>query len=185
MEAVIVRSKDGIVRNVVVHREGHDTFKRNQDVYKSRGYLDTQQPGPINDRLHVCENVLYDDLAKNDKNSVFNRAIPSPFSSLLLFGDVLFVVEDAQGTVKNFGQEDFCKVMDNTHPVFSPGSPIPTSHTTRLHAAHSIDDVEEDEEETTMDGATTATVGTFGTYEAIEESEDEEEYHVVDDDEDD
>ena len=183
MEAVIVRSKDGIVRNVVVHRDGPETFKRNQDVYKSRGYLGAQQTGGT-DRLHVCEHVQYDDLAKNDKNSLFNRAIPSPFSSLLLFGDVLFVVEDAHGNVKNFGQEDFCQIMDNTNSVFSPGCRIPTNLVTRLHVTQSIDDVEDEEEETTMDGATTATVGTFGTYEAIEESE-EEEYHVVDDDEDD
>ena len=184
MEAVIVRSKDGIVRNVVVHRHGPETFKRNNDVYKSRGYLDAQQPGET-DRLHVCEHVQYDDLTKNDKGSVFNRAIPSPFSRLLLFGDLLFVVEDAQGNVKNFGQEDFCQVMDNAHPVFSPGCRIPTNRATRLHAAQSIDEMDDEEEETTMDGATTATVGTFGTYEAMEEESDDEEYHALDDDEDD
>ena len=183
MEAVIVRSKDGIVRNVVVHREGDETFKRNQDVYKSRGFLSAQQ-SRAKDRLHVCENVQYDDLTKNDKGSVFNRAIPSPFSRLLLFGDLLFVAEDAQGQVKNFGQEDFCKVMDNTHPIFSPGCPIPTNRVTRLHAAQSIDEMDDDEDETTIDGATTATVGTFGTYEVMEEESDEE-YHALDDDEDD
>jgi hypothetical protein len=184
MEAVIVRSKDGIVRNVVVHRDGPETFRRNQDVYKSRGYLDAQQGG--GDRLHVCEHVQYDDLSKNDKGAVFNRAIPSPFSSLLLFGDVLFVVNDAQGNVKNFGQEDFCKVVDNTSPVFSPGCRIPTNHATRNHAAHSVDEMEEDEEETTMDGATTATVGTFGTYENLMGAgSDDEEYHTLNDDEDD
>ena len=180
MEAVIVRSKDGIVRNVVVHRDGPETFKRNNDVYKSRGTSTRSSGRPI---ASTCTHVQYDDLTKNDKGSVFSRAI-RPVLEALLFGDLLFVAEDAQGQVKNFGQEDFCKVMDNTHPIFSPGCPIPTNRVTRLHAAQSIDEMDDDEDETTIDGATTATVGTFGTYEAMEEESDEE-YHALDDDEDD
>ena len=186
MEAVIVRSKDGIVRNVVVHSVGEGTFRRNQDRYQSRGYIDAQQPGGAG-RLHVCENVQ-----GKAQGSLFSRAIPGPFASLLLFGDPLFVAEDGQGRLRNFGQEDFCKVMENAHPVFSPGRPIPTNLSTRVQPAHSIEEMEEDDEETTMDGATTATVGTFGTYEAEacegmnndedeEEEEDDDEYRVSED----
>ena len=94
---------------------------------------------------------------------------------MLLFGDVLFVLENSRQEMMNFGLNDFRLFMENQHPQLSPGHVIRPNLCQKTSAV-SIDETEEDEA-TTQE----ATTGTFITNETSEEEEEEEEEIESDD----
>lgn len=171
MEGVLVRYKDGIVKNVCI--SGSDTiFKRNQDTFASVAHC----IGVNGDKLHGCEmeNAM-------EKFSLMLRILPGPFSLPLFFGDVLFVLTDSNGSIKNFGINDFRSFIENTHETLSPGFIIP-KNTLIMERSDSmaLEDDEIDDEETTQENTT---LGTFVTNESSEEEEDDEEETLLQHDE--
>lgn len=164
MEGVLVRHKDGIVKNVCI--SGADnTFKRNQDTFTSIAHC-TGQNGDV---LHGCEmqNAM-------EKFSLMLRILPGPFSLPIFFGDVLFVLTNSDGAIKNFGINDFRFFIDNTHERLSPGFIIP-ENTYAIERRDSLaleDDDIDDEEATTQENTT---LGTFVTNESSEEEVEEDE----------
>ena len=163
MEAIMVRHKDGICRNVTTTALGSGRYKRSTNVYKSIAHY--VQNGST---LHCCENEL-------ESTDLFTRKLPSPFDNMLLFGDVLFVLENSRQEMMNFGLNDFRLFMENQHPQLSPGHVIRPNLCQKTSAV-SIDETEEDEA-TTQE----ATTGTFITNETSEEEEEEEEEIESDD----
>ena len=101
------------------------------------------------------------------------RKLPAPFSSLLLFGDILFVLMTKDNEIKNFGVSDYRMFLDNSHQELSPGTII-MENSRRITKSESIveDDEEEEEEETTQENTT---LGTFQTTEMSEEDDEDEE----------
>ena len=156
-EGVLVRYKDGIVRNVTITQRDEE-FKRNSDIFVSRGHY---RKG--NNVIHCCEIVNMG----CTKSVVFSRVLPAPFNYLLLFGDLLFTLTDADGMLQNFGLKDFNLFNTNFHPELSPGHII-EDNTRRTNRSESIV-YDEDEDETTQE----ATTGTFITNEEDEESSDD------------
>ena len=169
-EGILVRRKDGVVRNVAINQINESRFKRNNDEYESIGHFKTRS-GQI---LHCCE-------LTTKRNSLFMRALPKPFSFLLLFGDVLFVLTNSEKDVINFGVNDYRMVLDNTHHDISPGTII-EENSRRITKSDSIveDDEEEEEEETTQENTT---MGTFQTTDLSDEEDDDEEDTFRDDSE--
>ena len=171
MEGVLVRHKDGIVKNVCI--SGSDiTFKRNQDTFTSIAHC-TGQNGDI---LHGCEmqNAM-------EKFSLMLRILPGPFSLPLFFGDVLFVLTNSDGTIKNFGINDFRSFIDNTHERLSPGFIIPENYAIERRDSVALEEDDMDDEETTTQENTT--INTFVTNESSEDEVEEDEETLLQHDE--
>lgn len=170
-EGILVRQKDGVVRNVNITKVSDTIFKRNNDQYSSIGHYIAN-----GNTLHCCEFI-------EKRNNLFMRKLPAPFSSLLLFGDILFVLLSQDNQIKNFGVSDYRMFLDNSHKELSPGTII-EENSRRISKSDSIveDDEEEEEEETTQENTT---LGTFQTTEMSEDEEedDEEEDETFQDDE--
>ena len=164
-EGVVVRYKDGIVRNVTVLPGDDGTFRRNNDVFVSRGHY--QKDDKI---MHCCETQN----TGCTKGTVFSRVLPTPFNYLLLFGDLLFILTDRNGVLRDFGLQDFNLFNANFHPDLSPGYII-QPNTRRTNRSESIV-YDEEEDETTQE----ATTGTFVTNE--EEEDESSDDNVSDED---
>lgn len=167
-EGILVRQKDGVVRNVNITKISDTIFKRNNDQYSSIGHFMTN-----GNTLHCCEFI-------EKRNNLFIRKLPAPFSSLLLFGDILFVLLTKDNQIKNFGVSDYRMFLDNSHQELSPGTII--MENSRRTKSESIveDDEEEEEEETTQENTT---LGTFQTTEMSEEDDEDDEENTFRDDE--
>lgn len=165
MEAILVRNKDGICRNVTTTALGPERYKRNTDIYKSICHFEAHN----GKTLHCCEN-------ENKSTELFTRILPSPFKNMLLFGDVLFVLEDNKEMI-NFGLNEFRLFMENQHPELSPGHVIRPNLRKKVPTM-SIDDTE-DEEVTTQE---VCTMGTLVTQETSDEEEEDEEEEIGSDD---
>lgn len=167
-EGILVRQKDGVVRNVAIQQINESRFKRNNDEYESVGHFKTRS-GQI---LHCCE-------LATKRNNLFMRALPKPFSFLLLFGDVLFVLLNTEKHIVNFGVNDYRMLLDNTHYDISPGTII-EENSRRITKSDSIveddDDDEEEEEETTQENTT------MGTLQTTDLSDDDDEEDTFGDD---
>jgi hypothetical protein len=168
-EAVLVRVKDGIVRNCPVAQVSKEVFRRNNDEFVSRCHLNTK-----GGTVHCCE--LKANEIVNNLTVPFLRTLPSPFNKFLLFGDVLFVLVDQREKICNFGQNDFSLIMKNQHPEFSPGTILGENQ--QLVDVEKADaeeedesDVDDDDDDLTLQTMTGGenTTGTFLTHETSDD----------------
>ena len=87
---------------------------------------------------------------------------------------MLFVLTDSNGSIKNFGINDFRCFMDNTHETLSPGFIIPqNNHSIERSDSMALEDDDMDDEEATTQENTT--IGTFVTNESSEDEEEDDE----------
>lgn len=185
LEGVLIRNKDGIIRNVVVERQGPNIFTRNTEVYKSRCHYNT----PNGHTLHACDLELYDTVDETQSGGVFMRAVPAPFNKFLFLGDIIFVqTETVDGPIVNMGINDMAMFTQGTHPELNAGFIIPMN--SHIHSPTIIDDedVEGDEDEDedveeegvddegTLDTSETRDASTV-TIEEDDEEDDEEEFY--------
>jgi len=151
-EGVLIRNKDGIIRNVVVERQGPNVFVRNTEVYKSRCHYNT----PNGHTLHACDLELYDAVDETQSGVVFMRAVPAPFNKFLFLGDIIIVqTETVDGPIVNMGINDVAMFTQGTHPELNAGFIIPMNSHVRDPVI--IEEEEEDDEEDLDDEETLET----------------------------
>ena len=145
-EGVLIRNKDGIIRNVVVERQGPNVFVRNTEVYKSRCHYNT----PNGRTLHACDLELYDTVDETQSGVIFMRAVPAPFNKFLFLGDIILVqTETVDGPIVNMGINDMAMFTQGTHPELNAGFIIPMN--SHVLAPVIVDDEEEEDDEEDLD----------------------------------
>ena len=177
---IISRQKDGIYRQVELSAGSEaDTFvKPNGEQTYKRLFVHTQ--GQLS--LGVCELVG----VEQHPSIVFNRSLPLAFSHTLIYGDILFVLED-NGVPKDFTLEDIYLIMKGIHPAWSKQTDITMEedNDTPEEESESESEFEDSDDELTL--RTENTVHTAKTCSDEEESSEDnfsdEEEEEDDDDE--
>ena len=178
-EGVLIRNKDGIIRNVVVERRGPNVFVRNAEVYKSRCHYNT----PNGHTLHACDLELYDAVDETQSGVIFMRAVPAPFNKFLFLGDIIIVqTETVDGPIVNMGINDMAMFTQGTHPELNAGFIIPINSDERspmiIDEEEEVEDDEEDlDDEDTLETSETRDVSNNTIEEDSEEDSEEDEFY--------